>query len=128
MIEAAVQAALRAIPEVAAIVDDRIYPTTLPADAILPAISYRGVDEPVPGQDNDDGGELARPRFEVNCWALDYLVAVALADAVRPLRLVSGVIAGETIDHVDLDNTHFFYEADRKLHRICREFIVWGVV
>ena len=39
MIEAAVQAALRAIPEVAAIVDDRIYPTTLPADAILPAAS-----------------------------------------------------------------------------------------
>ncbi len=127
MIEAAVLAGLTALPAVVALAEDRIYPNTLPASVTTwPAISYRCIDQPQLGDDNDGAGDVARPRIEVNCWAAGYALAVALAEAVKDLRDMSGAIAGEEIDHVTLDDTRFFYETDRKLHRVCREFIVWG--
>lgn len=73
---------LLAMPAIAAVIVDRIHPLDLSQDPTLPAITYRregGTDsvtqEGLVGPDE--------PRYQVDCYATDYLVVIALAQAVH---------------------------------------------
>jgi hypothetical protein len=126
MIEAAVQQALKDHPAVAALVGDRVYPTTLPQAAVLPAVTYKQISLRSLGDTNDGPGDLFNPRFQIDAWSSDYLEAVSLAEAVRGVRGLRAVVAETEIQNVKLDGARFFFEADRELHHVAQDFFVWG--
>ncbi len=127
MIEAALQEMLVSAPGVRALVADRVYPSTLPQNAVLPAVTFRQISGPPVGDSNDGPSRLFRPRFEVNAWDTDYARAVAVAKAVRVLRGFRGPADAETnIQNVTLDDARFFFETDTKIHRVSQDFFLWG--
>ena len=91
-----------------ALVGARIYPTLLPQDPTLPAITYQRI---VTGRIRHLGGlsGLAQPRFQFNCWATTPEGARAVAAAVRADlddigETVAGVVLkdGITEDEADM--------------------------
>ena len=68
-------------PDVVSLVGTRVYPLKLPAQAVMPAITYQRISGPKPiATQADEGPTHARIRF--NCWASTYEGANALAGAV----------------------------------------------
>lgn len=64
---------------IAALVSTRIYPLVLPQSVAYPAISYQRISNT--GQMGTTA--LRESRWQVNCWALTYTAAQALAVAVK---------------------------------------------
>ena len=61
---------------VSAIVGNRIYPMQLPLDCTLPALSYFKPSNPYKQI-------TGSPRFQIDCWAEDYLACQLLRDLVQ---------------------------------------------
>ena len=119
MIEIDFRTALTSASGVSALVGSNIYPVVLPTDPTLPAIDYNIVAGSVDGTFNCRG--TTKLRFEVNCWAADYLDAITLRSAVidaldglRTLTFVSRFLASQD-----------FFEHDLLQYRACVEFYVW---
>lgn len=81
LLEEGLVALLKATTAITALTGQRIYPRRLPNAAAVPAITYAGVGGP---RDNTHGGDsgLPRLRFQINCYADDYLTAKKVAAAV----------------------------------------------
>lgn len=71
--------ALSGAAGIAALVSTRIYPLVLPQSVAYPAISYQRISNT--GQMGTTA--LRESRWQVNCWALTYTAAQALAVAVK---------------------------------------------
>lgn len=81
-IEAAVTAWLSAFPAAQKAVGSRIYPQSLPQGASFPALTYyRTSHQSLKSLAGLSG--LSQARVSVDCWALNYTDAHALADAIR---------------------------------------------
>lgn len=70
---------------VAELIADRVYPNKLPQGVVYPAIRVQRISTPRAQYRVMSTGKAmyARPRFQVDCFALDHAGAIALADAVR---------------------------------------------
>ena len=64
-------------PGLVALVAARVYPTKLPQEPTLPAVTYQRVSD-VPEYSHDPGGSHAL-RVQVTCWAATYAAAEAVA-------------------------------------------------
>jgi hypothetical protein len=96
-------------------VDDRIYPNSLPQDTELPAIAYQGFARRR-HKSHSGPSHLGERYFDVRCWGANYTAASALAKAAGDaLDCYEGTIAGEEVqvalvtggfdlDHEDPDN------------------------
>ncbi len=82
-VRAAFAALLGSQPAVAALVGSRIYPLVLPRRSrTYPAISYQMISDTLAADAADGTLEAHQARLQVNCWALTYAAADALAEAV----------------------------------------------
>ena len=68
-------------PRTSALVGDRAYPLKLPAQAVMPAITYQRISGPKPIATQADEGPT-HARIRINCWASTYEGSNALAGAV----------------------------------------------
>lgn len=81
-IEEDVRALLLAQAGIVALVGDRVWPALVPDSSDLPALGYFRVDtRRVYSHEGRSG--LARPRFQLDCYAGTYAQVAALAAAVR---------------------------------------------
>lgn len=82
LIEDGLYAHLSAQSNIASIVGDRIYPSLLPQEPVLPAIVFHNVgSNPVSRQDGKP--TLERSRFQIDCYAESNRDARVLAKTVR---------------------------------------------
>ena len=68
-------------PDVVSLVGTRVYPLKLPAQAVMPAITYQRISGPKPIATQADEGPT-HARIRINCWASTYEGSNALAGAV----------------------------------------------
>lgn len=95
-IEEALRTLLLADPTVSGVVETRIYPMQLPLDCTLPAISLHKISNP-----NNHLIDVASPRFQLSCWAEDYLEVQELKNAViDALNRYKGVASGVHIKQI----------------------------
>lgn len=73
---------LLAAPAIAALVGTRVYPLRLPQKATFPAIVLQRISD-VRWSHLRGAGSLARPRFQVDCWATTHLAATQLGSLCR---------------------------------------------
>lgn len=99
-IEAAIYSLVLADAAVAALVLDRLFPLTLPADERQAAIVYEhtGSDEAIT---TDGAVGLVQAQFRFSCYAATHASAIELAAALRAaLQDYSDTAAGVTVQHV----------------------------
>lgn len=116
---------LLADPTIAASIGTRMYPQVLPQNVTFPAISYSLTSrESVRELPNGPAGR-ARPQITISAWALDYIDATALADAIR-IRLdgFKGAMGASMVGSTMLERTFDFYEDDVKAHRIISDYVL----
>jgi len=91
IIDEAVRTLLSEDPGVSGIVGNRIYPIELPLRCHFPAISYSKPSNPY-------RQITGSPRFQVDCWAEDYLECQNLKDTVEAaLDGYAGIVNGVNI-------------------------------
>ncbi len=129
--ELAIDETLKNDEGVSDIVGARVYPIVRSQGAALPAVTYQRISTPrIRGLDGRAG--LQSPRFQINCWAETYTVAVKLAHFVgKALDDLSGTIGGLLIRAVDLDDEDDLEDispGNRKDRIFGRrlDFIVWA--
>lgn len=119
MIEQAVYARLAGDAAVAALVAARIYPSILPQNPTLPAISYSRVSRSDP-YSLSGRSDLRHIVLEINAWAETYAGSKALAQAIEDAMDADGLdIKAVQITDQDL------YESDTKIYRVFAEYSIW---
>jgi len=81
-IESSLRSYLLADSDISALVGDRIYPMTLPANSELPAIVYQTISNTREQVMNHKSG-IAHPRIQLTCWCDTYSEVKNLAEKVR---------------------------------------------
>ena len=98
---------------------ERIYPSLLPQDPVLPAITYARV-----GGANvasfDGQNATLNGRMQVDCWGETYAAAKALSKEVRDALEAStlSVVCENEID---------FFERAPETHRVSLDFSCWHI-
>lgn len=125
MIEVALRQVLLLDGPIAALVGDRIYPSPLPQNPTLPAISYQRVSRSS-GLSLDGAAWPTRVRVQMDCWAATFDGVRELSDAVfRRLHGYAGNIASEQLQIVALEiERGDTYEPDTKLWRVSMDWTV----
>jgi hypothetical protein len=76
----------------------RIYPKRLPQTPTLPAITYFEVSDP-PEHTHSGPSKLRHPRYQLGCWAADYIGSKSLAEEVKTkIEGYSGSMGGVTVN------------------------------
>ena len=103
-IEKAIYSTLATATGVAALVSTRIYPSHLPQETALPAISFsRASTVRTTAMDADPG--LVRARIQVSCWDDDYSDTRDIADQVRSaLQRFRGTAASIVVQDTFLES------------------------
>jgi hypothetical protein len=121
-------AKLNADGAVTALVSGRIYPSTLPQAATLPAIVYTVVsDVPENSLDGTVATRLRSARVQVDCYARNsadgggYLASHAVADAVEN---VIGNLSDPSLNSTPADKRDLF-DNETTYFRVSMDFIVW---
>lgn len=117
---------LKADAAVAILVDDRIEPGWIGQDPVLPKIMYE-----VTGGGNTrtqrGSSNLVKQLFEVNCWAVDYIGAAVLGNAVdKALDGYKGTISGHHVQGIFTDAPSDAYEDASTLWRYRIGVTMWG--
>lgn len=102
----------------------RVRPTKLAQNSLLPALVYRRVSGPRE-KSHSGSSHLAHPRFTIECWGADYPSAKRLATEVIALDGFRGVVGGSRIDKFDVANDIDDYDEDTDRHRILVDVIIW---
>jgi hypothetical protein len=125
-------ALLLASAGIAGIVGTRIYPNSLPQGVVLPAISVTVAGkQPVYADDGEAG--LTSARVQVECWALSYGAAKALARAVTDaLSAFDGPAGDIEFQFITLGDERDFREggsnAAEYRYDVQLDFDVWASV
>ncbi len=135
-VEEALYKLLRDNDAVAAIVDDRIYPTILDREVDYPAIAYRHVPsgEHIAGLLGSSG--LKRSRFRIFSTARKvasgYAVSIQLAEAVRlALQGFRGEVFHDTlsesvfIQNIIAESSHDLYDDKTETFQRAEDFDIW---
>ena len=114
---------------IAALVSDRIFPETIPANQEPPAITY-GFDFSYRSHTMGGQGQYRRDLLVVNCWSLRMSEAIAIANAVEAAlvdyrgQLGSSSPAVEA-DHIRVERRGpYLFEADTELYRVPLQFLI----
>jgi hypothetical protein len=120
--ETAMRSTILALPAVAAIIETRLYPVTLPQGAGLPAMTYTVVSG-VGESDTQSGPGVQRRRIQFDCWAATYQAACGLADALTAGSAAKANVLGLASF---LDNTVDQYEPEtQRWRRIVDMLVYW---
>jgi hypothetical protein len=122
-IEGAFVAIMLADSSLIALVGDRIFPMMLPEGTQLPALTYHGVDSPMPHSTL----QVETPRIQVSCWASTYggaLGVKAVAQAVKnALHQKSGMYDGVRVIEIRYKNMVDDFETDTNFFHIPVDFV-----
>jgi len=80
-----------------ALVDDRVYPGSLPTDPVIPAVTYELISSP--RSQTQQGAKLTRPRYRWNCWGNTYDESIAVAQALMKALAGNGRWIDDEGDH-----------------------------
>jgi hypothetical protein len=111
------------------IIEDRIYPITVPQNSKLPAVVYQQVTgQRVHAMIRDPG--LAYPRYQLTTLSTDYDQNYNIAKYTRQaLQDYSGSTGGVTIQRAFFDNEYEFesFDEESKLitYHIVQDYIIW---
>ncbi|WP_211909160.1 tail completion protein gp17 [Tardiphaga alba] len=114
---------------IAAIVGARVYPLKIPQGINQASIVYTRMGGP--GDYHMQGpSHLARPRIQIDAWALTGDASVALAGLIKDrIDGFSGVMGSGgdavTVQGVFQVDEREDYDNATKLHRVGRDFIFW---
>lgn len=124
-VEKAIKALLDADSGVGAECGDRIYPSLLPEDETLPAISYFRVStvrDPKMGADSI----VVQSRIQVDCHASSYSGAKDLRDAVRSaVQRYSGTSGGVVVQQIFIEGERDDFEPKNKTHTVSLDLRVF---
>lgn len=125
MIEDGLYSLLSSNADVAALCGTRIYPLILPADPVLPCITYQRIST-VPQYTMDGPTGFITARVQIDLWADSYSSAKALASAVQAvLDGFTGTLSnGVLVLDIRIDGALDAYEKDARLYREQTDFIV----
>lgn len=100
-----------------------VYPNFLPQNHYgFPALTYTQ-DEDAQSNTLDGVSTLKEALLTADCWALTYLNAHSLANAlVTDLVGYRGTFGTVTADFIRLERSLDLYESDTKLHRVSLQF------
>jgi len=125
---------LRAASAVSALVSGRIYPQVLPSSPIYSALTYQRISGPA---DKSLAGANGRviARIQIDCWAVRYADAKALASAVKTaMNAAEGADLPDDdsppdtlrIGAVTLDNDQDTYEPDTlpRIRRVILDYLI----
>lgn len=125
MIESDLRTFLLAQPAVSALIVDRLYPARLPQGATLPAVTYQRI-AGTPVISHDGASDLARARFQFDCWAETYDAMVGLAKAVRvALSGHRGYMGTNPATAAGVLNQIDFPESEPVLWRRMIDAVIW---
>ncbi len=117
-VEKAIVALLEDDVGVGAIAADRIYPSVLPEDETLPAITYFRVStvrDPKFGADSI----VVQSRIQVGCHASSYSGAKDLRDAVRTaVQRFGGTSGGVVVQVIFIENERDDFEPKNRIHTV----------
>jgi hypothetical protein len=126
-VEAALYSILSGTAAVTAQVSTRIYPSFLPQDTALPALTYFRVSTIREEAMNIDPGR-ATARFQVSVWTTSAYSAGTIADVVRTaLHRTIGVYGGVTITDLAIENEVATYDFDTEEHQVAMDFLIQHV-
>jgi hypothetical protein len=105
---------------VAAIVGTRIYPVLLPQDTLYEAITYQRISS----TPQNGSTTLRETRYQINCWALTYAEAQALASAVRArAEEYTDTDQAPAIKMTQVVNELDDYDSDAQVYRVIVDVI-----
>jgi hypothetical protein len=120
-IEQAIYNLLSGDATIAALVGTKISPVKKKQDSDLPAITFRRVTTGrFPAMSVD--ASVVKARFQVDCWAGTYPVAVQLKNAVKAVMKRWRTTTGITVQDTFMDGEIDFYEEDTKQFHIAIDF------
>jgi len=123
-VEAALYTILSGDVTITAQTSNRIYPSYLPQDCILPALTYFRVSTIRESAMNIDPG-ISTTRFQVSVWSTLAQTAGTIADLVRvALHRHIGVHAGVTITDLAIENEIVTYDYDTEEHQVAMDFMI----
>jgi len=125
-IEEALYAHVTGDASIAALISDRFYPLRAPQGAALPYAVYQRISTPrIRSQSGPSG--LARPRFQVTCYASSYSQSRQLANLMRiSLDGFRGTMGGGvSVGAVFLENEMDTYEDETGAFGTPMDFIIW---
>lgn len=106
LIEEALTEILTKNSAVSALVGSRIYPCDLPQNCVFPAINYHRISS-VRELLMDGYINIAKTRFQVDCWDIKHLDVKRLGATIRKaLNGFKGIVQGIDIQLIELDSDH----------------------
>jgi len=120
-IHEALVAHLRADAAIQSLAGDRIYPSVLPENSVMPALTYHLVDGA-----NQHVARYIRASFWFSCWSYQRGLSWMLARAVRnALENFHGDYAANVHAFSLVENWYDDYEADSKLYPVRVHARIW---
>lgn len=107
-----------------AVIGTRLYPVVLPQSPTYPAATYQVIAESTP-MAHDGPGDLRSDTIQVDCFAVTYAAARALARAVESdLNGYRGAMGAERVDGIFWKNMIDHYDDQAEVWRVVVEFLV----
>ena len=107
------------------LIGTRLYPLKLPQDPTMPAITYQWISG-ARVHSTDGASGLSSPRIQFDCWALTYLEAEAVFEALRKrLDGFQGTAGASRIQAAFFESERDLYDDEARLYRRSTDFFVW---
>jgi hypothetical protein len=129
-LEASLYSFLKSHHDLAALVDDRIYPDVAPSGAAYPHITHQVISQPQPRDFSGSSG-ITKVGLQLDVWALDVISRKNVSEFIRSiLDGKKGTIEGTAVRGIFLENRTDTEEppADGKEFGIFRtrfDFVIW---
>lgn len=126
MIESGLHSLILADSRFTDLAGTRLYPTILPDDPQLPAVTYQRITTRR-GYTTTGPVSLNRVRLQFDVWASAYSQTKQIQAALLAILEDRSLYAGAGIDSVQLDMATDGYEHDARIYRVSMDFIVNAV-
>jgi Protein of unknown function (DUF3168) len=122
---------LLTLPDLVALIGDRIFPAPAPQNAGMPFVTFQRVStERVYSDDGRSG--LAGPTIQIDCWADapeyagSYGAAKEIAEAIRlELESFRGMWGPIRIQEVTITSENDLYEGQDRTRRVTVDYRIW---
>lgn len=99
-------------------VNATVWPIAAEQGAALPHVTYQVIYSPNENVLSGAPPPIQQTRMQIDCWAQDYLGALALAD------LVTTTMQGWSVQNVQLGSQDFF-EFEVRIYRVMLDYSIW---
>ncbi len=131
LLEYQLRAFLLTLPDVAALVADRIFPAPAPQNAAMPLVAFQRVSTDRVYSDDGRSG-LAGPVIQIDCWsdapeyAGSYAKSKEIAEAIRlGLESFRGMWGPIRIQEVTITSENDLYEGQDRTRRVSVDYRIW---